>query len=162
MQLNLNKYLCLVALCVLSINTCLALVSPALEKPNYFHALWKGVITQSNSDTTGGAQYSVIIDIRASKYQVDYDSVKCGGHLELIEESENKLIFQEVITYGTSSCASGGKIILRRGRPGQASYEWVGSNNTSAKGILVNHKRQPSRAETCQDKTNKKTEAICM
>ncbi len=147
---------------MLSINTCLALVSPALDKSNYFHALWKGVITQSDSDATVTAQYSVIIDIRASKYQVDYDSFKCGGHLELIEESENKLIFDEVITYGTSLCVSGGRIMLRRARPGQASYEWMGSNNARAKGILVNHKRQPSHSETCKDKGNITADSICM
>ncbi len=155
MRLSLNRYLCLITLCALSVNNCLALVSPSLSKPNYFHALWKGVITQP-----GNSPYSVIIDISANRYRVNYDSLNCDGHLDLIEKSENKLIFQEILIIGESSCTSGGKVILRKSGPGKVSYEWVGRDNKAkATGVLFNHKRQPARSEACKNKT---ADSICM
>lgn len=68
--------------------------------------VWEGVGQQS------GVSWTIRINIQETEQSIEYPSLNCGGTLDLIEETEAQLIFEERITFGRQTCVNEGIVEL--------------------------------------------------
>jgi len=89
-----------------------------------FNGEWIG-----DGEQTNGHKWSIRINIDSikKKYTIDYPSLNCGGRLDFISTSGNKIEFYENFTYGYSRCVQG-KVVLIKTSDNQSDFLWYDSN----------------------------------
>ena len=92
-----------------------------------FNGEWIGQGVQSN-----GNQWNIEINInsRTQKYTISYPSANCGGELKLLSVDDNKIEFNEKLTYGLNECTDHGKVILVKRSENRARYIWYFQQGT--------------------------------
>ena len=80
--------------------------------------IWEGIGIQD------GQSWTIRIDLSRDSQIVDYPSLACGGNLNLVEASPDRLLFYEVINYGTQFCVDSGYTELLNRPDGQLTYQY--------------------------------------
>lgn len=80
--------------------------------------IWEGIGEQTQGS------WSIRIDIGRLEQSIEYPSLNCAGDLELIEDSGNRLLFRESITFGIEACTSDGFIELTDESESVLNYNW--------------------------------------
>ena len=68
----------------------------------------EGSALQFNTSTS----WTIRIDLQKGTQTIEYPSLSCGGDLTLLEESPARLMFSELITFGSSNCITEGFVEL--------------------------------------------------
>jgi hypothetical protein len=99
---------------------------------------------QGNGYQYDGARWSIAIVVQADgRVAITYPSLKCGGVLTLLEESETGARFREDLRYG-KECINQGTVRLIQINPSHLEFFWyLPSGELHAKGELVQVKKSP-------------------
>lgn len=103
--------------------------------PSIFQGVWTGSGSQPGSSWTilfglDTASLGSVVGTSA------YPSLRCGGLLTLASAEENRVVFDEDITFG--SCVDRGKVVLTVKLPTTLSYQWYyASGSLGSTGTLV-------------------------
>ncbi len=117
----MNKFMFVCSL-LLSLS-CLADTGQS-ETINQFTGEWEGTGKQDN-----GTQWSIRINIRPTRYVIDYPSLTCGGVLTLLKTTDTSMVFKETLTYGIAQCINHGEVVLNKVAEHKAGYHWFSSQN---------------------------------
>ncbi|MBI5582734.1 MAG: hypothetical protein HY892_02825 [Deltaproteobacteria bacterium] len=99
---------------------------------------------QGNGYQYDGARWSIEIIVSPSgSVSISYPSLKCGGVLTLLEESETGARFRENLRYG-KECINQGTVRLIQLKPEHLEFFWyLPGGELQAKGELVQVKKFP-------------------
>lgn len=107
---------------------------------NYF-GVWNGSLTEMIVAGQKYEQYDVTVTVTPLEYRIDYESLKCGGILRLVNQQGRFYRFRNELNYGLKNCGNGGRTEIHFINPGLAAFQWF-----DEKGVLKvegHLKRQP-------------------
>jgi hypothetical protein len=92
-----------------------------------------------------GPRWSIELVVSTDgQVSIAYPSLKCGGVLTLLEESETGALFREDLRYG-KECINRGTVRLIQVKPQHLEFFWyLPSGELQAKGELVQVKKNPA------------------
>lgn len=94
---------------------------------------WHGVGIQID-----GQEWSFSLSIDADTAKIDYDSTECGGHLDYLKTTEDRIIAIEKLTFGLDVCLDGGLVKIDRYDENALLYQFFDRAGTVvAKAILI-------------------------
>lgn len=82
----------------------------AQEVPSWLYGHWEGIGYQAPTNSAWN------IDLKCLKeknsFSINYPSLYCNGHWELLESEINRLVFVERITEGLDKCDNNVKVVV--------------------------------------------------
>jgi len=97
---------------------------------------WNGLITQF--DIKEKWHVSLHLNLKNNVFDIKYPTLNCGGYLEMIEQSNGKIIFEETLTYGRVNCTVGGTVIIEKIEDEFYYSYYSQENKLTSKGKLIN------------------------
>ncbi|TSE09069.1 MULTISPECIES: hypothetical protein [Aquimarina] len=90
----------------------------------WLNGQWEGVGCQLDFEET--YTWSINLNINATKklFNIEYPSLKCNGNWELIDYSNGRAIFSELIIENTNACIEKGKVILTKVDENHISFSY--------------------------------------
>lgn len=105
------------------------------------YGVWQGVLTEEVVAGQKYDQYEVTLTLAPNEYRIDFDSLGCGGPMQLLVKKGRFFRFRDALDYGLAVCSNGGRSEVHILGPDRALYQWFNANGVlKAKGYL---KRQP-------------------
>lgn len=95
-----------------------------LQADDDHFGVWSGTLTEM---VVAGQQYShyeVTLTVSPNGYRVDYDSLGCGGTLQLLLHKGRFYRFRDVMNYGRENCSSGGRTEIHFINEELATFQW--------------------------------------
>ncbi len=80
------------------------------EVPKWLHGEWEGIGYQAPTNSAWNIELNY--DAQKKSFSINYPTLNCSGHWELIESKENRLVFVEKITEGLDKCDNNVKVIV--------------------------------------------------
>lgn len=110
--------------------------------------VWPGLVQKISGEWQGsgyqydGARWSIVLTVQPDgRVSIAYPSLKCGGVLTLLDESETGAGFREELHYG-KECINRGTVRLIQVRPNHLEFFWyLPGGELQAKGELVQVKK---------------------
>lgn len=110
--------------------------------------LWGGIGIQSSSSA-----WIIKMNFSNDEYLIDYPTIPCGGHLDLLEVTDNETYtFRERITENISNCTNNGT--LRVNLIDQDTMNWEWYYPSGRKGIFTQLKRYEGEKEFNEEVPN--------
>src|SRR6056297_2450663 len=91
--------------------------------------VWEGVGEQP------GISWTIKITLKADEQLIEYPSLGCGGHFDLLIEDDGYLLFRENITFG-GGCADQGFVELVELTPTKMEFNYYWPDENNGKGDL--------------------------
>ena len=118
---QMNKFLQFLLLFSMSISTQLS------AGQDYF-GVWYGTVVEMVEAGKQYERYEVTISLVPGEYRIDYDSLGCGGKLQLQMQRGRFFRFKDDLNYGLEKCVSGGRTEIHFLNPGLAAFQWFDKN----------------------------------
>jgi len=107
---------------------------PSVEVNKSFDGIWEGNGRQSSGSTW---TIKMTIESNTTNYKIDYPSLSCGGTLTLLSMSDERVEFNEKLTYGITKCIDNGKVVLVKSSEDKADFIWYYADGTEdARGVV--------------------------
>ncbi len=116
---------------------------PAQTKSNtWLKGTWEGTGYQTDDQST----WSMLFTARGRNFSIDYPSLKCGGHWQLIAINGYRARFKERLDRGQDKCTDNGSVVIQRLSRRQLLflYSIAGKRETTASAVL-NRKASTTR-----------------
>lgn len=132
-------------LIVLALLLLLASTAAAQGKAKFWpRGAWEGTGYQTDDDSKWPMKLTITKrkDGRRA-FSIDYPSLNCGGHWQLLSSNGSKARFRERLDHGQDKCANNGLVTIERiGRQLIFLYSNQGSREINASAVL--NRKKPS------------------
>ena len=120
----------------------LSSATPAQTKSRgWIRGTWEGTGYQTDDQST----WSMLFTARGRNFSIDYPSLKCGGHWQLINTNGYRARFKERLDQGQDKCTDKGNVTIQRLNQRQVLflYSLAGKHEITASAIL--QRRPPTK-----------------
>ena len=131
-------------LVVLAVLLLLAVTSAAQGKrKSWLHGSWEGTGYQTDDQSTWPMKLTIRRSIRGRRaFSIDYPSLSCGGHWQLLSMSQAAAKFREILDHGQDKCSDKGLVMIeRRGAQLIFLYSNEGTHEITASAVLNRRSR---------------------
>ena len=120
----------------------LSSATPAQTRSSgWLKGAWEGTGYQTDDQST----WSMLFTARGRNFSIDYPSLKCGGHWQLINTNGYRARFKERLDQGQDKCTDKGNVTIQRLNKRQVLflYSLAGKHEITASAIL--QRRPPTK-----------------
>jgi len=109
--------------------------APAQTKSNtWLKGTWEGTGYQTDDKST----WSMLLTARGRSFSIEYPSLNCGGHWQLININGYRARFKERLDHGQDKCTDNGSVVIQRLNKRQIFflYSLAGKREVTASAVL--------------------------
>ena len=103
-------------------------VSTKLGAGEDYFGVWRGTVVEMVEAGKQYQRYGVTISLTPGKYRIDYDTLECGGLLQLQMQRGRFFRFKDDLNYGLDHCVTGGRTELHFINSNLAAFQWFDKN----------------------------------
>ena len=111
-----------------------AQTKPQTKSNNWIKGTWEGTGYQTDDQTT----WAMRLTARGRRFSIDYPSLACGGHWQLISSNGYRARFKERLDRGQDKCTDKGTVVIQRLSKRQIFflYSLAGAREVTASAVL--------------------------
>lgn len=108
------------------------------KRASWLSGTWEGTGYQTDDNSTWQMRLTIKkLKSGRRSFSIEYPSLSCGGHWQLLSINESKARFRELLDHGQDNCADRGLVIVQRIRRQLIFlYSNLGSSKITASAVL--------------------------
>jgi len=87
-----------------------ASVSAQTKSNSWLKGTWEGTGYQTDDQTT----WAMRLTVRGRRFSIEYPSLTCGGHWQLVSINSYRARFKERLDHGQDKCANNGNVTIQK------------------------------------------------
>ncbi|EZH75912.1 hypothetical protein ATO12_03725 [Aquimarina atlantica] len=90
----------------------------------WLNGQWEGVGCQLDLEENNTWSISLEVDVYQQLFEIQYPSLECSGQWELVEYSNDRAVFNELILENTNTCIKEGTVIITKVDENHISFSY--------------------------------------